>query len=126
MLLRDDPLRIQVVFDVTDEVPGLDVAVYVTTHGGVRVLDETLSDHARPRLAPGAYLAEVEVPPLLNVGDFTVGVWFGTAHDEILDEPAAAPFSLHGSHRGRPDRVVVLNLPVSVRPLPVERSAEAG
>ena len=42
---------------------------------------------------------------------------FGTASAEFLHEPAAAVFQLHGSDRLRPERAVVLDLPVTVVPL---------
>ena len=54
------------------------------------------------------------MPPVLNVGEFAVGVWFGTSHEDFLYEPAAASFSLHGGDLGRPPRVLDLNLPVAV------------
>jgi ABC-type polysaccharide/polyol phosphate transport system ATPase subunit len=116
VLLRDEPLRIEVSFWLDEVVPGLDLSVYVTTSTGVRVLDQALSDRSGDRLAPGVYRAVLDVPPLLNVGEYTVGVWFGTAYDNLLDVAAAGAFSLQGSDRGRPGRVVVLDLPLSVEP----------
>jgi hypothetical protein len=44
-----------------------------------------------------------------------VAVGSATAHDELLGEPVAATFDLHGSDRGRPDRVLVYDGPVEVR-----------
>jgi ABC-2 type transport system ATP-binding protein/lipopolysaccharide transport system ATP-binding protein len=117
-LLRDDPVDIQVDFSLTEEIPGLDIAVFVTTATGVRVLDQTLSDGEHTRVGRGRWRASLRVPPVLNVGDYTVGVWFGTAHAELVDEPAASSFTLHGSHHGRPGRVLVYDLPVVVRPVP--------
>ena len=116
VLLRDDPVTIEVDFELSDDVPGMDLAIYVSTSSGMRVLDQMFSDTGHPRLPAGRYQARLEVPPVLNVGDFTVGLWFGTAHTQFLDEPVAASFTLHGSDRGRPDRAVVLELPFSVNP----------
>jgi ABC-2 type transport system ATP-binding protein/lipopolysaccharide transport system ATP-binding protein len=48
------------------------------------------------------------------VGEYTVGVWVGTSTLDLLDEPTAASFTLHGSDHGRPDRAVVLGLPFSI------------
>ena len=66
---------------------------------------------------PGWVVADTSLdsllPAMLNVGDFTVGVWLGTAHEELLDQPAAATFTLHGSNQGRPDRVVTSRSPSS-------------
>jgi ABC-type polysaccharide/polyol phosphate transport system ATPase subunit len=120
-LLREDALTIRVEFDLAEEVPGLDLALYVTTYGGVRVLDEALSDHGLERLTPGTYCAELSVPPVLNFGDFSVGLWVGTALHDILHEPTAATFTLVGTGHDRPDRVLVMNLPFAVRPVPAHR-----
>jgi ABC-2 type transport system ATP-binding protein/lipopolysaccharide transport system ATP-binding protein len=116
-LMRTDPLDVTVEFELTEEVPGLDLAIYVTTRGGVRVLDEVLSDDGEQRFRAGRYRAHMVVPPVLNLGDFAVGVWFGTPHMELIDEPAAATFELHGGDRRRPERVTVLDLPITVRPV---------
>jgi ABC-type polysaccharide/polyol phosphate transport system ATPase subunit len=118
VLLREDPLTVEVDLEVTEEVPGLDLAVYVSDARSVRVLDEVLSDLGPGRLRRGHQRVRLAVPPILNVGDFTVGLWLGTAHEDLLDEPSAATFSLHGHDRGRPDRVVVAGLPFTVEPLP--------
>ncbi len=116
-LLREDPLCIDVLFDLSEEIPGFDLAIYVTTSNGVRVFDETLSDHTYARLRAGRYRAEMKIPPVLNHGDYTVGVWFGTMYDDMVHEPTAASFTLHGNNQRRPERIVVLNLPISVEPV---------
>lgn len=113
-LMRGEELRVEVDLELAAEVPGLDLAVFVTTGAGVRVLDEVLSDGAMTRLPRGASRISLRVPPVLNVGDFAVGVWLGTPYEEFLSEPAAASFTLHGSDLARPERVVVLNLPFAV------------
>jgi len=123
VLLRDDVLRLEVEFELSDPVPGIDFAISITTSGGIRVLDEALSDGGYSHLGAGRYLACMEVPALLNVGDFAVGVWFGTAHATTLYEPAASSFTLHGSDRGRPGRILVGNLPIKVRHLGAESGA---
>jgi hypothetical protein len=56
----------------------------------------------------------MELPPVLNVGRHTVGVWLGTAGGTLVEEPTAASFELLGSDRGRRDRAVVLDLPFRV------------
>lgn len=113
-LMRGDVLRVEVEFDVTDDIPGLDLAVIVVTSGGVRVLDEMLSDRSPLCLSRGRYRASVVVPPLLNAGDYTAGVWFGTPYEEFLDLPMAAPFTLHSTDTDRPERMLVLGLPIVV------------
>jgi ABC-type polysaccharide/polyol phosphate transport system ATPase subunit len=118
VLMREDPLSVEIELEVAEDVPGLDLAVYVSDGRSVRILDEALSDLGSGPLHRGRQRVRLSVPPILNVGDFTVGLWLGTAHEDLLDEPAAATFSLHGHDRGRPDRVVVARLPFSVEPLP--------
>jgi ABC-2 type transport system ATP-binding protein/lipopolysaccharide transport system ATP-binding protein len=118
VLLREDALRIEVDFNVLTDVPGLDFSIHVSTSGGVRVLDEAFSDGGLTPLRPGSYAAKMTLPPLLNVGEFVVGLWFGTAYEDLMHEPAVMPFTLHGADRNRPTRVMVLNAQISVHPRP--------
>jgi ABC-type polysaccharide/polyol phosphate transport system ATPase subunit len=113
-LLREDTVRIAVDFELEKDVPDFDLALYVTNHSGVRVFDEALSDQSPGRLSAGRYRAEMEIPPLLNVGKFSVGLWAGNTGSSWLDEPAAANFTLQGHDRNRPQRTVVLDLPIKV------------
>jgi len=113
-LLRDDALAIEIEFVLTEATAGFDIAVYITNSRGTRILDQLLSDQNLQRMAPGTYRLRLEVPPVLNVGDYTVGVWFGTMYEEILNVPTTLSFTLVGSDRGRPERVLVLELPMSV------------
>jgi ABC-2 type transport system ATP-binding protein/lipopolysaccharide transport system ATP-binding protein len=113
-LLRTAALQIVVRFEVVDEVTGLDLAVFVVTATGVRVIDEVLSDSIVGRFSPGPHEVTMELPPVLNVGRHTVGVWLGTAGGTLVEEPTAASFELLGSDRGRRDRAVVLDLPFRV------------
>ena len=117
VLLRDDPLVVDVDLEVLEEVPGLDLAVVVTDAASVCILDEMLSDRGPVRLPVGRHRVRMRVPSMLNVGEYTVGLWLGTAHDELLHEPAVATFSLQGHDRGRPRRAVVARLPFEVKPL---------
>ena len=116
-LIRGDAMKIVVGFDVHEEVPGLDLAIMITTSSGARVLDELLSDRETPRFALGCYQAELSLPPLLNLGDYTVGLWFGTQHDDFINQPVAAPFTVHGSDRHRSERILVLDVPFTVQRL---------
>ena len=113
-LLRQDPIRVMVRFEVLEERLGLDLGIFVTNARGVRVLDEGLSDQQTSRFPVGRHEVTMEVPAVLNVGDHTVGVWIGTQNEDAVHEPAAAAFTLHGNARDRPDRVVVLGLPFTV------------
>ncbi len=116
-LLRNEPLHMLVCFEVTEERLGLDVALFVTNARGVRVFDETLSHSQQHRFPVGRYEVRLDVPPLLAHGDYTVGVWLGTPHEDVHYEPAALAVTLHGEEAVERDRVVVLDLPFSVRRL---------
>jgi ABC-type polysaccharide/polyol phosphate transport system ATPase subunit len=116
-LIRGDAMKIVVGFDVHEEVPGLDLAIMITTSSGARVLDELLSDRETPRFTLGRYQAELSLPPLLNLGNYTVGLWFGTQHDDFINQPVAAPFTVHGSDLHRSERILVLDVPFTVQRL---------
>lgn len=116
-LVRDDPLRLQMEFELAAEVRGLVVDLFVTTDSGITVLD-LFADRARlERLGPGRYCADVTVPPVLNVGDYALGLWMGSAEEEFVDEPTAVPFTLGGIAPDGAEGLLVLDLPVAVRPL---------
>ena len=117
MLLRGDRIRIEMEFEVAEDLPGLDVALLVTSSSGARVVDEMMSDRSSVRLSPGRYRVALTVPALLNVGDYTAGVWFGTPYEDLFDLPMAAPFTVHGSDLERPDRVLVLDVPFALERL---------
>jgi ABC-2 type transport system ATP-binding protein/lipopolysaccharide transport system ATP-binding protein len=116
-IMRDDAFRIRIEFEVRELVGSLNLAVYVTSSGGVRILDEALRDTFYDEIPAGRYRAELHIPPMLNVGDYTVGLWFGTEHEDILDEPVVAPFTIYGGDLRRPDRAVILKLPFVVEQL---------
>jgi ABC-type polysaccharide/polyol phosphate transport system ATPase subunit len=117
VLMRGDQLRIETEFEVTHDVPGLDLAVLVTRSGGTRVIDEVMSDRSTVRLSRGRYRVSLVLPPLLNVGDYTAGLWFGTQYEELLDLTTAVPFTLYGSQLDRPERILVMALPFQVERL---------
>jgi ABC-2 type transport system ATP-binding protein/lipopolysaccharide transport system ATP-binding protein len=124
VLRRDRSLAVQVRFTILSAVRGLDLAAYVVNGRGSEVINEAWSDTTSDRTSePGEYLASLEIPPLLNVGTYTVGVWFGAAYETLVQEPTAARFRLLGEVKDRPKRTIVLHLPWSVRRL---REGEAG
>jgi ABC-type polysaccharide/polyol phosphate transport system ATPase subunit len=116
VMRRDQPFTVEVRFLVRTAVPGLDIAVHLYTVRGVEVLSEAWGDTVFDRPSdPAEYVARVQVPPLLNVGEYTVGVWIGTRHDTFLQETALRRLRLEGDVRGRPGRMVRLDLPWDVR-----------
>jgi ABC-type polysaccharide/polyol phosphate transport system ATPase subunit len=112
---RDRPFTVEVHFDVREAVPGLDCAVYLTTLRGVRVVDEAWSDSTAAPPSPGAYVARLEVPPILNAGDYAVGVWFGSAYEHLRWDDQALVVHLDGVTHGRGERVVQAGLVLDVR-----------
>jgi ABC-2 type transport system ATP-binding protein/lipopolysaccharide transport system ATP-binding protein len=113
---REHRLTIEVRFSVMRQIPGLDLAAYVLNVRGVEVLNEAWSDTAVSRSTePGEYVARLDIPPVLNTGEYVVGVWFGSTYETLLQEPVAKRFRLEGDPRDRPKRSVVLELPWDVR-----------
>jgi ABC-2 type transport system ATP-binding protein/lipopolysaccharide transport system ATP-binding protein len=116
VMRREQPFTVEVHFQVRVAVPGLDVAVHLYNVRGVEVLSEAWGDTVldRPN-EPAEYVARLQIPPLLNVGEYTVGVWIGTRYDTFVQETALRRFRLEGDVKGRPRRIVSLELPWDVR-----------
>ncbi|MGH3080266.1 MAG: ABC transporter ATP-binding protein [Gaiellaceae bacterium] len=111
MLDREQPFTIEARFVVREQVPGLDITVFVESLRGARVLDEAWSETApSERGEPGEYVARIEVPPLLAVGDYAAGIWIGSAYATHVYEEDVLRFRLEGSTKGRADRVLQLGL----------------
>jgi ABC-2 type transport system ATP-binding protein/lipopolysaccharide transport system ATP-binding protein len=121
-LPRDAPFSIEMEFEIRQRVPGLDLSVVVQTNRGLRVLDEAWSDRpSGERGEPGLYVARMTVPPVLTVGDYTVGVWIGSAYESLLWRDDAVIFGLSGHDGNRPERVVQLGLGFDVVTRPLRR-----
>jgi ABC-type polysaccharide/polyol phosphate transport system ATPase subunit len=116
-LMRDEPVRIRVEFDLAQEVRGLVVNLFVTTQAGLTVLDAFADDDGLERVPPGAYCADLTIPPVLNVGDYSLGLWMGSAQEKFIDEPAVVPFTLGGTAPDGSEGLLVMDLPFAVRPL---------
>jgi ABC-2 type transport system ATP-binding protein/lipopolysaccharide transport system ATP-binding protein len=116
-LTKGEAFRIVVVFEMQQEIAGLDLAVILTNQNGVRVFDELLSHGQEHRFRSGLHEAVLEVPAVLVHGDYTVGVWLGTMHEDVHYEPAVLSFTLHGEEPYHRDRVVDLGLSYKVRRL---------
>ena len=81
---RGDPLRVRLRFS-GEAPPGLDLAVYVLDQQGRRIIDDALSDHAGIPTSAAGFSITVTLPPVLRAGDYALGVWMGTPHEEYLD-----------------------------------------
>jgi ABC-type polysaccharide/polyol phosphate transport system ATPase subunit len=117
VMQRDRRFAVEIEYELSEAVPALDIALVLTNERGVRVLDEALSE-GTPTWSgdAGRYIARLDIPPILNAGDYEVGCWFGTAYEEFLWEPSLRQLRLEGGVPGRLERAVVLDLPWQIRP----------
>ena len=117
VLGREVPLVLEVRFSVREPVAGLDLTVFVQTLRGLRVLEEAWSEKApdEQRGAVGEYVARLEVPPVLAVGEYVAGLWLGSKYEPMFYEDDVLRFRLVGRDHGRPNRVVALGLEWDVR-----------
>jgi ABC-2 type transport system ATP-binding protein/lipopolysaccharide transport system ATP-binding protein len=116
VLRRDQSFTIEIRFSVRTSIPGLDLSSPITNMRGVEVLCEGWGDTVPVRPGdPGTYVARLAVPPVLNCGEYVVGVWIGTRYDTFLEESTAARIRLEGDVKGRPRRLVDLQLPWDVQ-----------
>lgn len=119
VLRRDQPFVVEVGFVVREIVPNLNIAISLQTLRGVRVLDEALTDQpAHTVIGLGQHVARLEIPPVLNTGDYLVGVWLGTEYQQFAWVEEVASVRLEGAGPGRPERVVQLGLPWELKALP--------
>jgi hypothetical protein len=103
--------QVEVTYSVEARSPGLDLAAFVQSmRAGVEALNEAWSDTVSDRYSePGDYVARLEVPPVLNVGDYVIGVWFGTAYETFVLDMAATRVRVEGGSK-RSKRIVKLGL----------------
>lgn len=120
---RGDRLRVTAEIELRAPIPGLDLALWVTSSAGTRVLDEAWSDQPTlPELpmTPGRHEVTLELPPLLPAGDYVVGVWLGTElHTYVFEDVLAATVMPRADDRGEwasRDRVVQPETAWSLRP----------
>jgi ABC-2 type transport system ATP-binding protein/lipopolysaccharide transport system ATP-binding protein len=122
---RDEPFSVETRFSVRHPVPGLNVAIYIATRRGVEIIDEGWFDTERRRPNDrGEYIARLDIPPILNVGEYIVGVWIGTMYENLVDHRTAAAFRLEGNRDDRPKRAVVLGLPWTVTKVESDREED--
>ena len=89
---RDEPLMIDVTLEASEAAPAIDLAVYLTSENGTRILDEAWSDrNDEPlRFAAGASRrVRLCVPPVLAAGRYGLHLWIGTAYDTEFDDRVA-------------------------------------
>jgi ABC-2 type transport system ATP-binding protein/lipopolysaccharide transport system ATP-binding protein len=114
-LRRDEAFTIELEWELHEPVATFDAAVLVTNLRGVRLLDQSWSDvRAEGRGSPGRRIGRITVPPILNVGPITIGVWLGSTYEPYLNEPSLLTVDLEGSDMERPDRVICIDVPWEV------------
>jgi ABC-type polysaccharide/polyol phosphate transport system ATPase subunit len=114
---RDRPFVLEMRYTIRTPVSGLDLTAALLNTRGVEVLNEHWSDTCPERIGdPGRYVARLEVPAILNAGDYVVAVWFGTAYETFIWEAAVRRFRLEGDVKTRPHRAIALGLPWQVEP----------
>jgi ABC-type polysaccharide/polyol phosphate transport system ATPase subunit len=109
VLDRDQGFRIEIDLVVSEPTTGLDVSTYVSNNRGVRIIDEALSDHRDLIGGTGTFRATVTIPPVLNVGEYSVGIWVGSGYEERVWRDDVLRFSLVGDSQARLERLVQLN-----------------
>jgi ABC-2 type transport system ATP-binding protein/lipopolysaccharide transport system ATP-binding protein len=115
VLRRDRPFIVEMRYTVRTPINGLDLTAALVNARGVEVLNEHWSDTAHERTSePGRYVARLEVPPILNAGEYVVAVWFGTAYETFVWEGVTRRFRLEGDVKTRPHRAIALGLPWKV------------
>ncbi|MGZ4703500.1 MAG: ABC transporter ATP-binding protein [Acidimicrobiales bacterium] len=125
-LVRDEPFAVEVALDVREPSPGLDVTVYIATNRGVRVIDEALSDTGAAFVGSGRFTARVVIPPVLNAGEYSVGIWVGTGYEERVWRDDLLRFTLTGDSQGRPERLVRLDAAWELDRVDGDRRAAGG
>ena len=108
---RQDPFTFELDLTLERDVPDLNLSIVVGSLRGGRLLDEAWSDTDEPTLrAAGRYRLRLTVPPILNAGDYTVGLWVGTPYETLVWAESVLTFRLEGSTQGRPERAIQLGL----------------
>ncbi len=111
ILPRDDAFTLELAFTLERDVPELNLSVVIGNMRGGRLLDEAWSDSDEPTLRrAGSYRLRVTIPPVLNAGDYTLGLWMGTPYETLVWAEAVLTFRLEGSTHGRPERALQLGL----------------
>ena len=85
-LRRDQPFLIEVAFVVSQQVPGLDLSVWLLDETGALVIHDVYSEHfADSPARPGAYVAKASIPAVLAAHRYVLGVWLGTDSETFFD-----------------------------------------
>ena len=118
---RSEAFVVEVDLALERDVPGLNLSAVIDTLTGARLLDEAWSEADPPLLRrAGTYHLSLTVPPVLNAGEYTLGLWIGTPYDTFVWAEAVLTFRLEGTVLGRPERILQLGLPWATEFRPAE------
>jgi hypothetical protein len=115
--MNDEDLWVQLDVEIRRPVLEINACVYIWTARGVNVMAELMSDTRKtPPGTPGRYRLRCHLPPVLTPGSYAIGVWLGTAYDDLDWRERVLKFAVEGDLSHRPDRLVALGLQWQVEP----------
>jgi ABC-2 type transport system ATP-binding protein/lipopolysaccharide transport system ATP-binding protein len=85
---RGEEFTIEMVFELREARPDLDVALIVIDELGTVIIDDAMRDRPAAEAtsgAPGLYVASAVIPPLLRSGTYTVRGWIGNSYENFVD-----------------------------------------
>jgi len=81
---RDEPLRFEARFTLTEALPRFDLALYLLSESRVQVLSENVSDQQIHIDGPGAFTVRLTIPDLLSPGEYFAGIWLATDWESLV------------------------------------------
>ena len=121
---RDEPVVLTVQYTLAAAVGGIDIAAFVQRVNGPEVLCESWGDSQQERPGhEGTYQARLEIPGVLNVGEYVVGLWIGDPYETYVHEMTLRSFHVTGDAHNRPNRAVALGLPWRVERIDADAPA---
>jgi ABC-type polysaccharide/polyol phosphate transport system ATPase subunit len=85
-LRRDEPLRFEARFTLTDALPRFDFALYLLSQSRVQVLSENISDQQIHIDGPGAFTVRLTIPSVLSPGQYVAGIWLASDWESLVWE----------------------------------------
>lgn len=108
-----DDVTVEVEVLVRDATPEVDVGIVVQRANGTVLFDENLIDPQPGIGTTGRHRVRLHLGTVLTPGEYSLGVWIGTAYDDYEFHENVAAFSVAGDDADRSDRLVDLGAPWS-------------
>jgi ABC-type polysaccharide/polyol phosphate transport system ATPase subunit len=83
-LRRDEMLRFEVRFTLSERLPSFDLAIYLLTRSRTQVLSENISDQALDIQGPGDFTVCLSVPGVLAPGEYVAGLWLASGDESLV------------------------------------------